>query len=103
MNAALFDIQAEFCKAMGNPVRLKILHALREGPKSVSDLCQETGLPQGTISRQLAVLRNVGVVMKNKNDKGSAYQVADRKIIEVCDLVQSVLIENSRQHALWFQ
>ena len=30
MNQSMFEIQAEFCKAMGNTVRLQLLHVLRE-------------------------------------------------------------------------
>lgn len=78
---------------MGNAFRLRLLHILREHPKTVSEICQETGLPQSNVSRQLACLRNVGVVIAKRNEIGMYYQITDEKIVEVCDLVQKVLVE----------
>jgi DNA-binding transcriptional ArsR family regulator len=50
MNQSMFGIQAEFCKAMGNTVRLQLLHVLREHPLSVGEICKLTDFPQGTPS-----------------------------------------------------
>ena len=99
MNLAIFEIQAEFCKAMGNPGRLQILHVLRDCPRSVSEICEETGLSQSNVSRQLACLRNAGVVIPKRNRAGTVYQITDRKIVEVCDLVRSVLIEQIQKRS----
>lgn len=93
MNQSMFEIQAEFCKAMGNTVRLRLLHVLREHPLTVSEICQETNLPQGTVSRQLSILHSVGVVDSRRLGNAKVYQITDNKIAEVCDLVRSILIE----------
>jgi DNA-binding transcriptional ArsR family regulator len=102
MNQSMFEIQAEFCRAMGNAGRLHILHVLRDHPMSVSQICRETGLSQSSVSRQLACLRNVGVVISIRNGTGMVYQITDGKIVEVCDLVRSVLIEQiqKRSHSI---
>ena len=89
----MFEIQAEFCKAMGNSIRLQLLHTLRGRPMTVSDLCQETNFSQVTVSRQLSILRSVGVVNSSKLGNAKLYQLTDNKIAEICDLVRSVLIE----------
>ena len=93
MNQSIFKIQAEFCKAMGNETRLYVLHILRDRPMTVSQLCEATGLPQSNVSRQLAILKNVGVVMTHRSGGEVLYQMTDPKIGEVCDLVRSVLLE----------
>ncbi len=93
MNDSIFEIQAEFCKVMGNTARLHVLHILREHPKSVSEICQEIGIPQSNVSRHLACLRNAGVVVTKKTGAGMVYQITDEKIGEVCDLVRIVLVE----------
>jgi len=93
MNLSLFEIQAEFCRAMGNVVRLQLLHILREQPLTVGEICQETNLPQGTVSRQLSILRKVGVVDSRRHGNAKVYQITDNKIAEVCDLVRSILVE----------
>ena len=93
MNQSMFEIQAEFCKAMGSTIRLQLVHVLRERPLTVTEICHETNLPQGTVSRQLSVLRSVGVVISRKLDNTKVYQITDEKIADVCDLVRSILVE----------
>jgi DNA-binding transcriptional ArsR family regulator len=102
MNQSIFDLQASFCKTMGNAVRLKILHILREHPMTVGEICKETGLPQGTISHQLAVLRSLGVVAPRQLGNSRVYQITDEKIGMLCDLVRSVLVEQirARSHSI---
>jgi len=99
MNRSMFEIQAGFCKAMGDPVRLQLLHVLREHPKTVSEICQEVGLSQSNASRQLACLRNVGVVVTKRKDNGMVYQITDERIGDVCDLVRSILVEQIQKRA----
>ena len=38
MEEKIFEMHAEVCKSMANPVRLKIMSLLREGEKSVEEL-----------------------------------------------------------------
>ncbi len=84
---------------MGNASRLHILHVLRDRPKSVREICQETGLVQSNVSHQLTCLRNVGVVAAKRNGTEMTYQMTDEKIVEVCDLVRSVLIEQIQKRS----
>jgi DNA-binding transcriptional ArsR family regulator len=100
MERSIFDIQAEFCKAMGNATRLKILHTLRERPMTVSEIMEELGKNQSNISRQLAVLRSVGVVSGERNGTEMRYHITDEKIGEVCDLVQKVLLEQTQRQSV---
>jgi len=52
MNLSVFDIQADFCKALANATRLQIVHSWRRGPMIVSEIVQETGLGQSLVSRR---------------------------------------------------
>jgi len=60
----ILDIQARLCQAMGHPSRLKTVHSLRVGEKSVSELAELTGSTRGTVSRQLGILRGVGIPLR---------------------------------------
>ena len=91
MNSTVFEIQADFCKAMGNATRLEILHCLRQGPMIVGDIVRKTGLSQSVVSRQLGTLRNIGVVNCQKQGNETIYQLTDKSIGELCDLVRKVL------------
>jgi DNA-binding transcriptional ArsR family regulator len=99
MERSIFDIQAEFCKAMGNATRLEILHILRDGPMTVSEIMGALGKNQSNISRQLGVLRSVGVVSGVRNGTEMHYHITDEKIGEVCDLVQKVLIQQTQRQS----
>jgi ArsR family transcriptional regulator len=53
---------ARIFKALSDETRLRILALLRDGELCVCDLMAPLGLPQSTISRHLAYLRNAGLV-----------------------------------------
>lgn len=91
MDRAIFEYQADFCKAMGNATRLLILHTLREGSMNVNELAHKTELQQPMVSRQLSILRTMGLVTCERHGKEMVYQITDPKIVEVCDLVRQVL------------
>lgn len=95
----IYEIQADLCRTMSSAVRLEIVHLLREGPKRVSDIVQMTGYPQGMISRHLGVLRNGGVLKARRQGKDILYQIANPKIVNICDLMREVLIEETSLHS----
>ena len=99
MERSLFDIQAEFCRAMGNATRLQILHILRERPMTVSEIMAKLELNQSMISRQLSVLRSVNVVVGERHGNERVYHLANEKIGEVCDLVRTVLVEEMHKQS----
>jgi len=99
MERSIFDIQAEFCRAMGNATRLQILHFLRERPMTVTEIMGGLGVSQSMVSRQLAVLRSVGVVAGERHGNEIVYRLTDDKIGEVCDLVRAVLVEQTHRQS----
>jgi DNA-binding transcriptional ArsR family regulator len=99
MNQSIFEIQAEFCKAMGNAARLQILHLLREHPMTVGEISKEMNLPQSSVSRHLKALRTVGVLTSKRHGIEIVYQISDRKIMEICDMVRTVLIEQIQKRS----
>ena len=99
MERSIFDIQAEFCRAMGNATRLEIMHILRERSMTVSEIVKETNQAQSTVSRQLSILRSVGVVEGYRRGNEVVYQLANEKIGEVCDLVRTVLMEQTQRQS----
>jgi DNA-binding transcriptional ArsR family regulator len=89
----IFEIQAELCRAMGNPLRMEIVHLLRGGPLNVNDIASTVDQHQATVSRNLTILRNAGIVVTQREGNNILYQVANPKLVEVCDLMREVLIE----------
>ena len=95
----IYKVQAELCRAMGNALRLELVQLLRDEPKNVNDLVQLIGHSQATVSRHLAVLKNAGVVTSERRGQEIYYQIADPKIVSVCDLMRQVLVEQAAHRA----
>lgn len=95
----ILTIQARLCQAIGQPTRLKIVHSLREGEKSVGELEEMTGCTQAIVSRHLGVLRQAGILIAERRGTGVYYHIANPKIMTVCDLMREVLAEQISQQA----
>jgi ArsR family transcriptional regulator, virulence genes transcriptional regulator len=90
----LYKLKADLCKTFSDPKRLIIIHELRSGEKQVGELAQTLGVPQAIVSRQLAILRSKGVVTPRRDGVNVFYALTDLKIIEACDIVHQVLMNN---------
>jgi DNA-binding transcriptional ArsR family regulator len=90
----IFQLHAEICKTLSNPIRLEILSMLRDGKKSVNEIAALTVVRQATISQHLAVLRQRGVVSTRREGINVYYAVANPKITKACDLMREVLFEH---------
>jgi ArsR family transcriptional regulator len=80
---------------MSSAIRIEIVHVLRDGPQRVSEIARITGHPQGTISRHLGVLRNGGIVTAHRHAQDVVYQIANPKIVNICDMMREVLVEDA--------
>ena len=96
---SIFEIQADLCKRMSSPIRIEIVHVLRDGPLRVSEIARLTGYPQAIISRHLGVLRNGGVVIDQRHAQVVVYQIANPKIVAICDLMREVLVEDAARRS----
>ncbi|MDQ0080765.1 ArsR family transcriptional regulator [Variovorax boronicumulans] len=70
-------------KLLANEDRLLLLCQLSQGEMCVSDLEQKLGIHQPTLSQQLGVLRNEGVVNTRRDGKNIFYSVADPAMLEM--------------------
>ena len=96
---AIYEIQAELCRTMSNAIRLEIVHILRQGPRCVKEIAQATGQSQSVISRHLGVLRNGGILTSQRSGQDIIYQIANPKIVNICDLMREVLAEEASRRS----
>jgi ArsR family transcriptional regulator len=89
----LLFLHARVCKGIADPKRLLIINALRDGERSVMDLCDELHLPQANVSQHLAVLRDRGLVDTRRDAQRVFYSLTSPKIIEAIDLLREVMAE----------
>jgi ArsR family transcriptional regulator len=90
----------EFLKAAAEPTRLRILNLLRRGSVCVCDIQTILGLPQPAVSRHLALLRHVGLVLDRRQGNRILYSLAPattpqmealHQLVEACSMCEELL------------
>jgi len=87
------QLEANFCAALSDPLRLLILYTLNEGPRNVTELANELGLNQPTTSRHLKILRERGLVESLRSGTTITYSLSDPRLIQALDLLRSIMRE----------
>ena len=87
MTSTTIDLVAERFRALGEPARLRILQALRDGERCVSELESDTALNQANLSRHLQVLTATGMVRRRKEGLFTYYALADANVLRLCELM----------------
>ena len=97
MRDDFFEPVAERFKALGEPARLRILNALRDGEAPVGELVEATGLNQANLSKHLQLLHGLGFVQRRKEGLFVYYSLADKGIFQLCDIMCGRLLANRRR------
>ncbi|AXF85476.1 Biofilm growth-associated repressor [Ephemeroptericola cinctiostellae] len=74
-------------KALSNPDRLLLLCQLVEGERCVSELEAQTGIAQPTLSQQLGVLREEGLVNTRREGRQIFYTVASTAALALIEVL----------------
>ena len=97
IDMTIYELQAEVSKTLAHPVRLAILHTLRDGEKTVNDLAEIVGVHQSNLSQHLALMRQRQILKTRKQGANIYYSVSNPDINKACDMVRAVLLEQLRQ------
>ncbi len=84
-------LHSRVCQALADPKRILLLYLLSTGAKCVSELVDSLRVPQSTVSRHLAVLRERDLVQTERQGTSIYYTLADHRIIDALDLMRQVL------------
>jgi len=85
----VFELAAELFGILSTPMRLRILSALCDGEKSVSQLLAEIDTTQPNLSQHLNLLYRSGVLAKRKEGTQVIYRVQSDKAVSLCRTVCS--------------
>lgn len=85
---------AETFKVLGDPTRIRILHALKEKELCVCDLSELLNMSSSAVSHQLRVLRNNKLVKFRKEGRSVYYSLDDDHVICLFRQGLSHIIEN---------
>ena len=93
----IFELHADVCKIFSSAKRLEILNMLKDNEMSASELIERTGLSKANLSQHMNVLRSKGVILARREGINIYYRISNPKIIQVCNLMREVLLEQLRE------
>ena len=83
----VFDSVAELFSLLATPIRLKIISALCQGEKNVSQLLEEIDTTQPNMSQHLSTLYRAGVLAKRRDSTQIYYRLQSERVATLCRTV----------------
>ena len=83
----LIHLIAQRFRVLGEPMRIRLLDALRERPMTINELTEALGATQQNVSKHVGVLAQAGIVGREKDGNRVRCFIADASIFELCELV----------------
>jgi DNA-binding transcriptional ArsR family regulator len=81
----LAELIARRFRAIGEPMRIRLLDRLRDGEATVSELAEALGASQQNVSKHLAVLADAGVLGRRKDGTRVYYRIVDEGVFALCE------------------
>jgi DNA-binding transcriptional ArsR family regulator len=85
--SALAELIAQRFRVIGEPMRIRLLDRLRDGPATVTALATALGTTQQNVSKHLGILLGAGIVEREKLGTHARYAIADETVFELCEQV----------------
>jgi DNA-binding transcriptional ArsR family regulator len=95
MSDKTLDLVAGRFRALGEPFRLRILQALRQGPRTVGELVQMLHGNQSNVSKHLQILHQAGILGRRREGTTIIYSLIAPQVLRMCDLVHRNKVEQS--------
>ncbi len=83
----VFESVARYFSVLGEPTRLRILHALCQEEKCVNEIIKVTALAQANVSRHLGLMYQAGMLSRRREGTQIFYKVANPMYVELCRTV----------------
>jgi ArsR family transcriptional regulator len=93
----IFELHADLCQTLSNPKRLMILALLAKKEMNVGEIAEVIAVPLSNVSQHLSLLKAQSLVRTRKDGQTVNYSLSDRRIIEACTLIRSVLLDKMKE------
>ncbi|GHG99002.1 metalloregulator ArsR/SmtB family transcription factor [Streptomyces sp. ID05-04B] len=90
--ASEVEVLARFGRALADPIRCRLLLALREAPAHPSDLAERLGISRTRLSNHLACLRDCGLVIGVPVGRRTRYELADPRLAHALDDLRTAVV-----------
>jgi ArsR family transcriptional regulator len=87
----VFELQAEICKVLANPKRIRIISVLKDTEKSVTEISKALGISQSNTSQHLMIMKAKGVVKSRREGREIFYSIAVPELSLACEFVGRAL------------
>ena len=91
------EAQAELFKALGHPVRVRVLELLAEGERSMGELAAESGIELSHLSQHVSLLRRAGIVDSRRVRTTVLCTLRDPQTAELLAVARRLIGANLRQ------
>jgi DNA-binding transcriptional ArsR family regulator len=78
-----FDDAALILKALGHPLRLRLICGLSREPSNLTRIVQALGSPLSTVALHLGVLRRSGILIEERRGAEVLFRVADERVLRI--------------------
>ena len=89
------EILSKFFRGLGDMTRLRIVEALLEKERNVSELIKLIGVPQSNISNHLACLKWCGYITSRKEGTSVYYQITDDRVRKIVGLAREIIADHA--------
>ncbi|GAA2436738.1 metalloregulator ArsR/SmtB family transcription factor [Actinomadura vinacea] len=86
------EVLARFGRALADPIRCRVLLALREATAYPSDLADALGISRTRLSNHLACLRDCGLVTAVPDGRRTRYELADERLGHALDDLRTAVV-----------
>ncbi len=93
------ELVAERFRALGEPMRLRILERLFRSPASVGEILASVGGTQANVSKHLGVLHAGGLVGRRRHGLKTVYSIADPTLERICAIVCDSVTRDAHDEA----
>lgn len=84
-----YEEDSEMLKALGHPVRLKIITGLlKVDDCNVNKIVEELSIPQSTVSQHLGILKSRGIIRSRKDGVRTCYSVMDERVKKIINILE---------------
>ncbi|WP_406194968.1 metalloregulator ArsR/SmtB family transcription factor [Streptomyces sp. NBC_01017] len=90
--ASEIDALARFGRALADPIRCRILLALRKAPAYPADLAEQLEISRTRLSNHLACLRDCGIVVTVPEGRRTRYELADARLGRALDDLRGAVL-----------
>lgn len=87
----VYVLKAQLFRALGHPVRIRILELLLDGERTVGDLQAELRLDSSGTSQHLAALRQQGVLESRRAGTSVYYRLRDPRVSQLMAVAKQIL------------